>query len=107
MIWGLLAFDLGMLIERRPVSGRSRVRWWFCPWSRRAWLVLVVAGIAVTWYHRPLARLKVVEPGRIYISAMPTLRGLEVAHARHHFRTIINLFPEDTPLRQSACCRMS
>jgi predicted protein tyrosine phosphatase len=61
--------------------------------------VLVVAGIAVTWYHRPLARLKVVEPDRIYISAMPTFRGLEVAHARHGFRTIINLFPEDTPLR--------
>ena len=33
------------------------------------------------------------------MSAMPTLRGLEVAHARHRFRTIINLFPEDTPLR--------
>jgi predicted protein tyrosine phosphatase len=41
----------------------------------------------------------VVEPGRIYISAMPSWRGLEVAYKRHPFRTIINLFPEDTPLR--------
>ena len=33
----------------------------------------------------------------IYLSAMPTYRGLELAHERHHFRTIINLFPEHTP----------
>ncbi len=56
-------------------------------------------GIAVTWYHRPLARLKVVVPDRIYISAMPTGRGLEVAQQRRHFRTIINLFPEETAQR--------
>ena len=30
------------------------------------------------------------------MSAMPTLRGLEIAQARHPFRTIINLFPEET-----------
>jgi protein tyrosine/serine phosphatase len=50
----------------------------------------------MSWYHRPLDRLHTVEPGRIYISAMPTYRGLEIAHARHRFKTIINLFPEDT-----------
>jgi hypothetical protein len=59
-------------------------------------VALVAAAVAVTWYHRPLARLKVIEPGRIYISAMPTLRGLEVAYSRRAFRTIINLFPEET-----------
>ena len=53
----------------------------------------------MTWYHRPLARLKVVVPDRIYISAMPTRRGLEVAQERRHFRTIINLFPEETAQR--------
>jgi protein tyrosine phosphatase (PTP) superfamily phosphohydrolase (DUF442 family) len=30
---------------------------------------------------------------------MPTYLGLKVAHARHHFKTIINVFPEDTPQR--------
>jgi hypothetical protein len=64
-----------------------------------AWYVLVVVGVALTWYHRPLARLHTVEPGKIYISAMPTPRGLEIAYRRHHFKTIINLFPEETDLR--------
>ncbi len=63
------------------------------------WVGLVAFGIAVTWYHRPLARMKVVVPDRIYLSAMPTPRGLAVAQERHHFKTIINLFPEDTPFR--------
>jgi predicted protein tyrosine phosphatase len=99
MIWGLLAFDLGLLIEL-ATGFRARARpLLLLPLLVPAWLVLVIAAIGVTWYHRPLARLKVVEPGRIYISAMPTFRGLELAHARHQFRTIINLFPEDTPFR--------
>jgi len=99
MIWGLLAFNLAMLIEAAP-GFRSFARpFLVLALVPPAWLVLVVAGIGLTWYHRPLARLKVVEPGRIYISAMPTWRGLEVAHARRPFRTIINLFPEDTPQR--------
>jgi protein tyrosine phosphatase (PTP) superfamily phosphohydrolase (DUF442 family) len=38
-------------------------------------------------------------PGKIFISAMPTPRGLEVAHRRHGFQTIINLFPEHTDAR--------
>src|SRR5262249_32516777 len=49
--------------------------------------------------HRPLARMKVVVPDRIYLSAMPTPRGLAIAQERRHFKTIINLFPEDTPFR--------
>jgi hypothetical protein len=63
------------------------------------WYGLVVGGIWLTWYHRPLERLRAVVPGKIYISAMPTERGLEIAQQRHHFKTIVNLFPEDTPLR--------
>ncbi|MFI5461385.1 MAG: protein tyrosine phosphatase [Isosphaerales bacterium] len=97
MIFGLLAFDLGLVIELAPGFRTTARPLLVLPLFLPAWLVLVVAGIALTWYHRPLARLKVVEPGRIYISAMPTLRGLRVAQARHPFRTIINLFPEDTP----------
>jgi predicted protein tyrosine phosphatase len=63
------------------------------------WLGLDFTGRGVFWYQRPLHRLREVVPGRIYISAMPTYRGLELAQARHHFRTIINLFPEYTPER--------
>jgi hypothetical protein len=32
---------------------------------------------------------------------MPTYKGLALAQERHHFRTIVNLFPEDTPGRSS------
>jgi hypothetical protein len=58
--------------------------------------LLVIGAIDLTWYHRPLARLRAIEPGKIYMSAMPTLRGLEIERARIPFRTIINLFPEAT-----------
>jgi hypothetical protein len=98
MIWGLLAFDLALLIELAPRFRPSLRALLIVPLVLASWLALVVTAVALSWYHRPLARLKTVEPGRIYISAMPTIRGLEVAHARHRFRTIINLFPEDTPL---------
>jgi protein tyrosine phosphatase (PTP) superfamily phosphohydrolase (DUF442 family) len=99
MIWGLVAFDLGLVIElarglRSPVK-----RLLFGLLAPPSWLVLVILGINVTWYHRPLARLKAVVPDRIYISGMPTKRGLEIEQRRHAFRTIINLFPEDTPQR--------
>jgi len=99
MIWGLIAFDLGILIELASLV-RSKVQLLRAiPLAAGTWVALVVAAVWLSWYHRPLARLKVVSPGRIYISAMPTFRGLELAQNRHGFRTIINLFPEDTPLR--------
>jgi hypothetical protein len=99
MIGALLAFDLGLLIELVPrLESRSRRRA-VGLLAVPAWIALVAIGIAVTWYHRPLARLKVVVPDRIYISAMPTRRGLEIAQGRRHFRTIINLFPEETAQR--------
>jgi hypothetical protein len=102
LILGLLAFDLALIkaLAQIPTPNRSRRRLALSlSVTAVGWLVLVVGGVAVTWYHRPLSRLRTVEPGKIYISAMPTKRGLEVAQARHHFKTIINLFPEDTPLR--------
>jgi protein tyrosine phosphatase (PTP) superfamily phosphohydrolase (DUF442 family) len=99
MIAGMLAFDLGLLIELVPRLASRSWRWAVGVLAVPVWIGLVAFGIAVTWYHRPLARLKVVVPDRIYISAMPTPRGLEVAQGRRHFKTIINLFPEDTEFR--------
>jgi protein tyrosine phosphatase (PTP) superfamily phosphohydrolase (DUF442 family) len=97
MIWALFAFNLAIVIELAPgVRSKGRLLR-AIPLAAAAWLAMVVAAVWLSWYHRPLARLKVVVPDRIYISAMPTLRGLEPAQARHGFRTIINLFPEDTP----------
>ncbi len=96
MIWAMLAFDLGLLIELAPLV-KSRIRLSaIVPLVPAAWLLLVIGAIDLTWYHRPLARFRAIEPGRIYMSAMPTLRGLEIAHGRRPFRTIINLFPEET-----------
>ena len=65
-------------------------------------MVLVSLGLDFTgrglfWYQRPIARLKEVVPGRLYLSAMPTYLGLQLAQQRYHFRTIINLYPELTP----------
>jgi predicted protein tyrosine phosphatase len=99
MIGGMFAFMLVLAIEIIPVSRLFSQRWLLLPVGSACWLALVVSGIWLTWYHRPLARMKEVVPGKIYISAMPTRRGLEVAQRRHHFRTIINLFPEQTAQR--------
>ena len=98
--WGMLAFDLALvraLIGQGLPGWRRSARWSLV--GTAAWLGLTVAGVWLSWYHRPLDRLHAVVPGRIYISAMPTYLGLKVAHARHHFKTIINIFPEDTPQR--------
>jgi hypothetical protein len=99
MIGGLVAFVLVIWIELAPPSRSFGRRWLALPVGSLCWLALVVSGVWLTWYHRPLARLKEVVPGKIYISAMPTPLGLEVARSRHHFRTIINLFPEQTSQR--------
>lgn len=100
-VWALAAYAFALvrvLPDSRP-EARRHWRRLAVPAAVAAWCGLVMGGVALTWYHRPLARLRAVAPGKIYISAMPTARGLEVAHARHHFKTIINLFPEDTKLR--------
>jgi hypothetical protein len=101
-VWGLIAFDLAM-VRALPSLGRwlHWRRWALTFGGGAAWFGLVVGGIWLTWYHRPLSRLHTVEPGTIYISAMPTARGLAIAQGRHHFKTIINLFPEDTPERSA------
>ena len=99
--WGVAAFDLA-LFSCAP------------PWeSRKGRIAAVALGFAllvglhlggreILRYQRPIDRLKVILPGKLYISAMPTYRGLSLAHERHRFKTIINLFPEDMPgLRSS------
>ncbi len=100
-VWALVAF-CAALVRLQPIRHEAR--------PRRAlllrvgcgisiWFVWVAAGIELTWFHRPIDRLRAVVPGKIYMCAMPTARGLEIAQNRHHFKTIINLFPEDTPYR--------
>jgi protein tyrosine phosphatase (PTP) superfamily phosphohydrolase (DUF442 family) len=99
LVWSLIAWNLALVRLFPPLGVRTWLgRAGLGVLGTAAWFALVVAGIGLTWYHRPLARLRTVVPGKIYISAMPTPRGLEVAYGRHPFKTIINLFPEDTPL---------
>jgi predicted protein tyrosine phosphatase len=98
-VWGVLAFGLALIRLLPPLPPRRFDRSAIAIAAVAAWYGIVVGGIALAWWHRPLARLRAVEPGKIYISAMPTYRGLKVAHDRHHFKTIINLFPEETAQR--------
>jgi hypothetical protein len=91
---GILAFDLGLWRLRPEVRWRGRdlaVRLT----AIAGMMTLVWGGLWVSWFHRPIERLKSIVPGRIYISAMPSPEGLAIAHGRHRFKTIINLFPED------------
>ncbi len=95
-VWGLSAFGL-LLIKNSPnLPTGSSPKLKLGLVGLLCWFGLVGSGIGLSWYHRPLARLHTVEPGKIYMSAMPTYRGLQVAHARHGFKTIINLFDESS-----------
>jgi hypothetical protein len=95
-VWGLFAWAFALVRVVPPAPAG---------WSRGAIFAVMVlislsldfTGRGLFWYQRPLARLREVIPGRIYISAMPTYRGLKLAQERYHFRTIINLYPEYTP----------
>ncbi len=93
--WGMLAFSLALL-RSIPRDPQFRVRLGFTLGAVGAWAVLVAGGLWLVWYHRPLERLRTVVPGKIYISAMPTREGLDVAQKRHHFKTVINVFNEAT-----------
>jgi hypothetical protein len=97
--WPRVAFDLGILAFGFVLLRAQPLAAWpgkFKPKLTLAisWGVLVVAGVALMLYHRPLARLHAVVPGKIYISAMPSYLGLSIEQERLHFRTIINLFDE-------------
>ena len=96
--WGLLAWAFALLnVAPRASAGLPRAA--VLTGLVLIWLVLDFTGRGIFWYQRPIHRLREVVPDRIYISAMPTHWGLELAQNRHHFRTIINLFPEYTPER--------
>jgi hypothetical protein len=95
-VWGLLGWAL-MLARIAPKALRV---WWRGP----ILIVLVAISLGLDFagrelfrYQRPLHRLREIVPGHLYLSAMPTYGGLKLAHERHHFRTIIDLFPELTP----------
>jgi hypothetical protein len=95
-VWGLLAWAFA-IVKVVPAAPPH--------WSRGAIIGLMIVislgldftGRGVFWFQRPIARLKEVVPGRIYLSAMPTYLGLQLTQPRYHFRTIINLYPELTP----------
>jgi hypothetical protein len=95
-VWAMLAWAFAMLrLAPRAEPGRRGV----------VVAVLLIAtsvgldfvGRGIFWYQRPIARLREIIPGRLYLSAMPTYRGLQIAQERYHFKTILNLFPEFTP----------
>lgn len=94
--WGAIAFGCALVraLPPQPVAWR-RIGW--TAGAIASWFVLIQGGLWLLWYHRPIDRLKALDPGRIYISGMPTPDGLETAQGRHHFRTIINLFNEEGP----------
>jgi hypothetical protein len=95
-VWGLFAWAFALVRVVPPAPPG---------WSRAlivGLMLLVSLGLDFTgrglfWYQRPIARLREMVPGRLYLSAMPTYLGLKLAQDRYHFRTIINLYPEYTP----------
>ena len=97
--WPRVSFDLGLLAFGLALSRSSPMSGWRGRWLPGLALagcsgVLAVAGVAIVTHHRPIARLHAVVPGKIYIGAMPTYRGLAVEQGRLRFKTIINLFDE-------------
>jgi len=99
-LWGLLAFDLAMVrsLAARGLPSVGRRFGWTAA-AAALWTAIVALAVNISWFHRPLDRLREVEAGKLYIAAMPTYQGLKIAHDRHRFKTIINLFPEDTNQR--------
>ncbi|MFO0960245.1 MAG: protein tyrosine phosphatase [Isosphaeraceae bacterium] len=90
----LLAFDCALVRMLPGVAWRGRdlrIRLG----SLGLGMAVIALGLGLLWFHRPIGRLKEVEPGKLYISAMPGPTGLAIAHDRHRFKTIINHFPED------------
>jgi hypothetical protein len=94
-VWGLLAWALALL-RLSPPAPQGAARWAVLAVMLVTWLMLDFTGRGIFWFQRPIHRLREVVPGRLYLSAMPTYKGLDLAYERHHFRTIVNLFPEHT-----------
>ncbi len=95
-VWGLFAWAFA-LVKVVPTAPPRWPRTVICGLMVLVSLGLDFTGRGLFWYQRPIARLREVVPGRLYLSAMPTYVGLKMAQERYHFRTIINLYPEYTP----------
>ncbi len=94
--WGIMAFGFALL---HLLPGLRRGALWLGLGAATACGLMIFGGIRMFWLHRPLERLRAVVPGKIYISAMPSYRGLAIEQERLHFKTIVNLFPEETAQR--------
>ncbi len=97
-VWGLTAIAAACLRLVLPATRPRRWPVWLIP-AAGVCLLLIGSGRWLIWYQRPLDRLRAVVPGKIFISAMPSYDGLTIATQRHGFRTIINVFNENTPQR--------
>jgi protein tyrosine phosphatase (PTP) superfamily phosphohydrolase (DUF442 family) len=96
-VWGLLAWAFAMLrLAPKAVGSRRAV---IIGTMVAASVGLSFVGRGVFWYQRPIGRLNEIIPGQLYLCAMPTYAGLELAQQRYGFKTIINLFPEFTEAR--------
>ena len=95
-VWGLLAWAFAVL-RLSPPAGIGRRGVVTIAALIAVSLGLDVVGRSIFWYQRPITRLREIIPGRLYLSGMPTYRGLQLAQERYGFKTIINLFPEFTP----------
>ncbi|WP_337177025.1 protein tyrosine phosphatase [Paludisphaera sp.] len=96
-VWGMLAWAFAMLrLAPRAEGGRRK--------AIIAALIVASVGLdfvgrGIFWYQRPIGRLREIIPGQLYLCAMPTYAGLQLAQPRYGFKTIINLFPEFTDAR--------
>lgn len=80
-------------------------------------LVTVVPVVHFRWLYTHGKRLREVTPGKFYRSGEMTAAGFREAHARYHFRTLVNLqdeypdpdLPEDylggNTIKESELCR--
>jgi protein tyrosine phosphatase (PTP) superfamily phosphohydrolase (DUF442 family) len=97
---GLILLDVGLLRAfDRPSASLGRGRWAARAAMAAGVAALVIGGRGVIGHHVPVERLAEVVPGRIFVSAIPSGAALETVIQRHGIRTVINLFPEDTPQR--------
>ncbi|HLJ95283.1 MAG TPA: tyrosine-protein phosphatase [Gemmataceae bacterium] len=66
-------------------------------------LVVAVPIVHFRWIYTHGKRLREVTPGKFYRSGEMTLAGFREAHARYHFRTIVNLQDEYPDPDLSVC----
>ncbi len=95
-VWGVLAWALALarLAPKAPLGWwrrRFSLSWWPYRWD---W---ISPGAVFSGTNARFIGFARSSRAAFTFSAMPTYDGLKLAYERHHFRTIINLFPELTP----------